>query len=253
MESKTYIYVLKDPRTDQVRYVGKTDYVKRRYRRHIKEHTHSHKSYWVRSLLEQGVYPSLEVIEECDKSVWQEREIYWIAFFKSQNADLVNSHNGGSGALGYSPSEETRKKISQKIKESWLTRDKSFLKELRQIKLEKYKDKPQKRSLETCKKISNALKGKTYLHDKERCSKISASKKGKSRNLTDEMKTKIGAKIRTKQLGERNSMSKLSIEQVREIRYRYKMGETNYTHLGKEYGVHMTTIRSIVQNKSYKE
>ena len=48
----------------------------------------------------------LEVAEEVE---WESRERFWISLLREQ---LTNHTDGGEGGLGFSPSEETRKKLS---------------------------------------------------------------------------------------------------------------------------------------------
>lgn len=53
--------------------------------------------------------------------------------------------------------------------------------------------------------------------------------------------------------GELNSMSKLTVQQVREIRSLYeKRGKNNSNTLAKSYGVSPKTIQNIVRGKSWK-
>ena len=68
-----FIYRLIDPSTQETRYIGQTDNLKRRYNNHvsscvnIKNKTYNtHKSNWIRSLISNDLLPIIEVIEECD-------------------------------------------------------------------------------------------------------------------------------------------------------------------------------------------
>ena len=122
---KTFIYILKNPDTQEIRYVGKTINVKRRYYQHtnlkIQQKAKTHVSNWLLSLLENNKKPIIEIVEEIDIN-WEEREIYWISFYKQQGYKLCNIAEGGKGCLGYIPSEEHRKKqsISMKGKNNWM-------------------------------------------------------------------------------------------------------------------------------------
>lgn len=42
-----YIYKLTDPRNNEVRYIGKTTNIKRRYKQHLYDKRKSHKSSWM--------------------------------------------------------------------------------------------------------------------------------------------------------------------------------------------------------------
>ena len=115
-----YIYILKNPNTNEIRYVGQTNDLKRRLNKHVTNSRslkdNRHVSNWIRSL---NTVPVMDVVETCDYSVRNEREQYWIDYYKSQGCDLCNSSKGGAGAgigntncLGRVISEETKQKIS---------------------------------------------------------------------------------------------------------------------------------------------
>ena len=119
---KTYIYTLTDPDTNQVRYVGKTVNVKRRYYGHTNENSNkrlknSHLANWLLLLLKNNKKPILEVIDECDSN-WEELEKYWIAQFKAWGFKLTNLTEGGQGGTGYKQTEEHKRNISEAKKAS---------------------------------------------------------------------------------------------------------------------------------------
>lgn len=106
---KVKIYALRHPDTLEVRYVGKTvRSLNRRLGNHIdnaKRSKHNrHLSNWILDILSNGKRPVIELIEEVDNSVWQERERYWIA----QYPNLINLTEGGDGCKGFLHDEVTR-------------------------------------------------------------------------------------------------------------------------------------------------
>ena len=103
-----YIYTLSHPITNEVRYVGKTINVKRRFKQHLYDKRHSHKASWVKSLKSEGLKPIMTIVETCTNN-WQEREIYWI----SQYDNLTNFKQGGGVDYERTTSEGTREKIRQ--------------------------------------------------------------------------------------------------------------------------------------------
>lgn len=107
------IYVLFDPETpDDVRYVGKTTCSPAvRLQGHIDDKRMCHKRAWVISVLKKGRRPGIRVIEEIespDEVIHDERETYWIAWYKEAGYKLTNTKPGGGSVK---LSEETKKKI----------------------------------------------------------------------------------------------------------------------------------------------
>jgi hypothetical protein len=95
----TFIYVLKDPVTGDVRYVGKADHPHARYLRHLREaqRKRNHRECWLCSLAARGLTPLLEVIDEVPAKEWQAWEVAYVLFYREQGADLVNRTVGGDG------------------------------------------------------------------------------------------------------------------------------------------------------------
>lgn len=110
-----YIYVLCDPDTNEVRYVGKTDNPYRRFHVHLADcdSGNSYVKRWVRSLKRQGKRPVMTTIEFCDHASWADRERYWIAQYRSDGARLTNTQTGGRGGTTFPMSDEGKRKISQ--------------------------------------------------------------------------------------------------------------------------------------------
>lgn len=108
----TFIYALCDPRTLEVRYVGKADDPYRRYCQHLIDKYPCHKNRWISSILLIGLNPILQILEQCDDSIWQERERNWIAFENKIGCRLTNETSGGEGySLGHIVSERAKNAI----------------------------------------------------------------------------------------------------------------------------------------------
>lgn len=94
-----YIYTLTDPRTNEIKYVGKTNDIKKRYRNHIQESIKglkkTHKHCWIRSLLNINIKPIIDILEEYDGNDWEWLEIMWIGIIKSWGFNLTNIGDGG--------------------------------------------------------------------------------------------------------------------------------------------------------------
>ena len=114
------VYVLVDPITDYVRYVGKSINPKERLATHIREARKGsvlHSRRWISGLLSKNKKPELIVLEECDSAEdANESEKHWIASFRIMGANLTNRTDGGDGqSQGYKPSQETIAKMVVKL------------------------------------------------------------------------------------------------------------------------------------------
>jgi hypothetical protein len=113
-----FIYTLHDPRDPEVvKYVGFTTNLGRRTKEHLRPTAGGGRDYerWKASLLELGIKPVLQVIEEGFGSGWETAETRWIAHYRSIfGGSLTNRSAGGtSGARGHwKLSAETRAKMS---------------------------------------------------------------------------------------------------------------------------------------------
>lgn len=161
-KNTTFIYTLIDPITNEVRYVGKSDNPWYRLYKgnkihiaHLKDNSNTHKVKWLNNLKNNNLVPILQILEECNKSEWQKREIEWINFYKSIGSKLTNSTDGGKGAGGFKFSEESKQKIS-------------------------LKNKGKKRSKETCEKISKSLTGFKMTEEQKNKMSIAAKKRWKN-------------------------------------------------------------------------
>jgi hypothetical protein len=108
---RTTIYALCEP-AGEIRYVGKTVYpMEWRLRDHINRASHgrdtTHKTRWIRRLLQHGYKPTVLVLEECEGDGCEE-ERFHIRLAVQDGLRLVNLTAGGDGTLGYSPTEKTR-------------------------------------------------------------------------------------------------------------------------------------------------
>jgi hypothetical protein len=117
-DKTTFIYGLIDPKTKELRYVGKTvDGVEKRIAVHVsRAKTQPHKIHsmaWLESLRLAGLRPDGFVIEEIAAGEdWVNAEQFWIAYFRSIGANLCNHTIGGEGQTGYKqPKSHVEKRI----------------------------------------------------------------------------------------------------------------------------------------------
>lgn len=95
-----FIYCLSDPRTGEIRYVGKAVDTRKRLKSHLTEKPHTRKGNWVKSMIRDGVKPELEILEtifDSDDFDWQESERWWIAYLRFIGCRLTNMETGGIG------------------------------------------------------------------------------------------------------------------------------------------------------------
>lgn len=125
-----HIYTLADPRTNLVRYVGKSNNPRRRYTNHLNKKDGPHTRNWIGQLKALGLKPIQELLDECTENTWQDSEQYWIEQLRQWGFNLTNIHKGGggyNGKKGSTPwnkgkklSEETRKRMSEADRDhSW--------------------------------------------------------------------------------------------------------------------------------------
>ena len=114
LPNKNVIYVLIDPNTDEVRYVGKAIDLYTRIKNHYKPSrliTKTHKNNWLNKLLSENKYVKINVVEELENyDLLNKAEIKWIKFYKELGCDLTNGTEGGDGGKMSPESIEKMKK-----------------------------------------------------------------------------------------------------------------------------------------------
>ncbi len=124
----TFIYALIDPDTEEIRYIGKADNPKERFRKHLYDKHKCYRTSWIKSLLTEGKKPKLKILQQVPQDTWEFWERAWIA--SAQDFPLVNQTSGGEGCkdfnddalgkmrsshLGHKASEETKRKMSEAL------------------------------------------------------------------------------------------------------------------------------------------
>jgi hypothetical protein len=214
-----YIYTLSDPKTLDIRYVGQTNDINRRFNDHISssinensESYNTYKSNWIRKIIKSGSKPIIYIIDECvtlDESNYLEK--YYIEKYTNDGYRLTNSYVSDVTEF----SIETRKKMSKaKLGKSL----EEIVGEEKAIELKrKYSDKMKLNNINKSndplvkKKISDTLKqyfsnpenhwayGKKMSdehNEKLRLAKINNPKNvGNRKPCTEEIKDKIRSKI----------------------------------------------------------
>lgn len=108
------VYLLRDPRTGHVRYVGKAVDPARRLQQHLSafqlSYYRSRKNSWLKNLLDAGGRPELEIVETVAPEQANDAECKWIAYYHGLGAPLTNGTAGGDGGAVTDP--EARARIS---------------------------------------------------------------------------------------------------------------------------------------------
>lgn len=97
MSKKVQIYALLCPLVGDVRYIGKANNAKQRFRGHLKEVRRRTPLYdWIGSLKKKGLQPSMNVLLECENELWEHEEVRLISEYRASGARLLNLADGGN-------------------------------------------------------------------------------------------------------------------------------------------------------------
>lgn len=202
-QGSTFIYALSDPRTGEVRYVGKSNNPELRAADHRRRsQSNKAKKEWVEDLRMHGLFPKLSILEIVPFSEWQIRERYWIEHRRSSGDDLFNIATGGGGTTvsrkkGSLLPRETRAKISASLKGNPI---------LSQCNIGNKHSLGCTHSQSTKDRIRRTLTGHSV--SKSTREKIGSSLRG--RRLSAEVRAKMGAS----RLGNRNSVGRKATEET---------------------------------------
>lgn len=236
MDPRPCIYVLYHPVTGEVRYVGQTVRpVRYRLSGHMsvakKGHT-THVARWVDSLLREGIVPGAAVWEVCEIDQLDDREQFWIAGFREHGHRLTNHEDGGVRTKrGTRHSAEARARMSE------ARRGKKLSDEHRAaISRGRMGMRP---SAETRAKQSAAHKGPGRPHTPESRRKISDSMRGVPKSPESVLR------------GSQSANSKLTEDDVREIKSLLAEGIRSQASIASQYGVSRTAISLIKQGVNW--
>lgn len=121
------VYGLICPLSKDIRYIGQTT---RKLSKRIYGHKYealkekrgkmTYKENWLRELINLGKLDEIEniVLETCLLQELDEREMYWIEYYKNKGNKLTNILPGGKSCRGFKKSQEVKGKISLGIRNS---------------------------------------------------------------------------------------------------------------------------------------
>lgn len=162
---------------------------------------------------------TITIIDHAEtKEVLDEKEIYWIKTLDCKIPKGYNVADGGSGASGYSHTEEHKKLLSERFIKNNPTKDPKVREKIRLGNLGKVATEETKRKMsisskkrirpkEHAQRISDALKG--HIVSEEARLKISEGHKGK--HLSEEHKRKIAETLTGKPHVSEEAKKKLSL------------------------------------------
>lgn len=114
MSTTTFIYTIKDPIFNLVRYVGQTTQGHERFKQHLRLYNRKLPiSKFIKKYVDLGKTPIFEVVEICSVENLNEREQFWIRHYKELVFNLLNLTDGGYGIQGYKHTELAKQKISE--------------------------------------------------------------------------------------------------------------------------------------------
>lgn len=121
VEGKIYIYALTDPRTAEIRYVGKACDPIRRFNSHtwasVLGRYRDQRTSWLKNLKSAGLMPGIVILECVEDSEWEACEKKWIAHFRQHGARLTNTQDGGTGqSKGHRMTPEAIQKTASKLR-----------------------------------------------------------------------------------------------------------------------------------------
>lgn len=121
--SRFLIYALKDPRTEEFKYIGRSSKGLRRPRDSAKDTIKGNRGVWVKELSSIGLQPKIVILEECSsQEEIVRREIFWISELGGKSS-ITNMTTGGKDLTPFPTGEdnpskkpENRKRASDRIK-----------------------------------------------------------------------------------------------------------------------------------------
>ena len=228
-----YIYILRDPRDNRVRYVGKANDIAQRMKQHLhcaRHHHKTHRDNWIRSLLLAGHKPTADILEEVSVDGWADAERHWIAHYLAMGMPLTNMTSGGEAGPSCLGKKFGPFSVEHRAKISAARLGKKFGPFSEEHKA----------------KISKANKGKIFSDDTR--AKMKRARQGWY------PPARLAEAVSRGVRGEGNSHAILTEAQVCEIRAIYgdNPNRPSYAKIGKMYGVTLGVIFRILKGKAWK-
>jgi group I intron endonuclease len=226
---KSGIYQIRNLLNNKI-YIGKSKNLKKRKSRHFSELRNCyHRNKHIQNSFNKDGENNFvfEIKEFCEEDKLIEREQYYIDILKPE---YNISQNVTSAFFGLNHTDETKKKISEKLKGRKLSEETK----------RKIRDARSKQifSEETKKLLSIKRKGRKLSEETKR--KISLGNKGK----------KVSEETKKKMSESKNGLNKIQVKEIYRLSKEEKISQRK---LAKRFKVGKTTIARIINNRNWRE
>lgn len=110
----THIYLIHSERdTKHSVYIGKTDDMTRRFKDHKNSKKEDRVGCWMRKYRSRKM--RMVLLETVPMDEWRDAEIFWIAYYRSIGANVINQTDGGEG---FAPDAETKERWLHSLHEA---------------------------------------------------------------------------------------------------------------------------------------
>lgn len=270
MTETSYVYGLIDPRTDELKYIGKSNDVFRRTRYgheyNARTGVESPVAELIRGIWDDGSDPDWFILEEVLVEEVFDAESFWYQYFTYIGADLLNRFDPRSGVEYHlEKSKERLREINLKSWEDPQIREKrsqgisdAWTPERRELASRRMKGEGNPCAKFLDEEIA-ALREEfatTEYTLREISSKWGASIAHVYAVVIGESRRSAGGPIltrdRVKTIGGRHRRSSLTEEQVLEIRRTFDSDIHTYTEFGRRYDVTYVAISNVVNYRTWK-
>jgi predicted DNA-binding protein (UPF0251 family) len=251
---RIFIYQLNEMgKPEAIRWIGQTNNLKRRLKEHKRTRDNDNnprKLAWIKSINKNI---EIKVVEECDELNVDEREKWWIDYFKSQGHDLLNFQPGGRCARGYHRPKEANEKTSLALKGRKKSRE--HIENMRFSRLTpEHRERArllglsQKGRKHTKEEIQKQIQAQTgHLCSKE--TRIKIGNANRNRIISEEGRRRMSSSHIGKQTGENNPNSKLSEVQRNEIFELSEILHMKQKEIALKYNVSKSAIQQVIRKK----
>lgn len=186
--ANVFIYVLREPDTGEIRYIGQTKRLpSNRLGEHVsrarKKSERCHRISWIQSLIARGLKPVLEILDKVPEDLGVSAEMGYIYFYRGQGCNLVNGTPGGDGGPGMTGKHLTPEHLAKLVAANTGRKDSPERREQRRVNAtgkrhsKEANEKNRLAHLGKAAGVLNPMFGKRFKHSPEAKEKISVASK----------------------------------------------------------------------------